>query len=331
MPKKIKLNVIILTLFLSFFISTAIAAPSTNIDVFRLTYGFYREDWPVIYKNKILWVAEGIIYVYDVETKATYPLFEGEQPLINLFGLVGYDGRYIVYNRYDGISYNVAAYDTENNENILVTDSVGSRWATDFDNKTIVYIDGDAIGDLYIYDLNNKRKTLIAHLAAVPRISGNYVVWYTGSSSGLYDIRTYNLVKNNYIDIPNPETANRSSPDVYGDEIIYNYSKNSLYSVRLFDINKKEERILVESPSYTMSWPAISKRYAVWGKNTAQHISGVEGIDLLTNQVFEIQEQGPHQNGNLTAYVVDNIAAWMAWRTGNGDIYGAILNKMEKE
>jgi len=322
-------SIVLITLFLSggSFVFAKPLLPT--VEVSRLTYSGYREDWPVIYKDKVLWIAEGIVDTYDIEKKITYPFFEGEQPLTNLFALIGYDGRYIAYNRYDGISYNVTAYDIENNENILVTDNVGSRWATDFDGKTIVYIDGGAVGDLYTYDLNNKRKTLIAHLAAVPHISRNYIVWYTSVSGGLYDIRAYDLVKNKYIDIPNPENANRSSPDVHGDKIIYTYSKNNLYSVRLFDINKKEEIILVESPSYTMSWPSISKRYAIWGKNTAQHISGVEGVDLTTGVVFEIQEQGPHQNDNLFPIIIGNIAAWMAWRTGNGDIYTAVLSNSE--
>lgn len=57
------------------------------------------------------------------------------------------------------------------------------------------------------------------------------------------------------------------------------------------------------------------------------YVSGVEGFDLKNNSVFEIQEQGSHQNGNISPIVDGNIAAWMAWRTGNGDIYSALINK----
>lgn len=76
-----------------------------------------------------------------------------------------------------------------------------------------------------------------------------------------------------------------------------------------------------------MSWPSISGNYVVWGKNTAPHVSGLEGTDLKTKEVFEIEEAGAHQNGNMSAKLEGNIASWMAWRTGNGDIYGAILKK----
>ena len=92
-------------------------------------------------------------------------------------------------------------------------------------------------------------------------------------------------------------------------------------------LKTKQEQLVYTSPNYWISWPSISNRYAVWGKNTAQHISGVEGIDLRTGQVFEIQEQGQHQNDNMSAFVEGNIVAWMAWRTGNGDIYGASINR----
>lgn len=88
-----------------------------------------------------------------------------------------------------------------------------------------------------------------------------------------------------------------------------------------------EAETLSETSVYSMSWPSISKRYAVWGKVTSQHVSGIEGVDLKTGEVFEIQEQGPHQNGNISPIISGNIAAWMAWRTGNGDIYAAIINK----
>ena len=49
-------------------------------------------------------------------------------------------------------------------------------------------------------------------------------------------------------------------------------------------------------------------------------------IAAKTGEIFEIQEQGPHQNGVIAPQLGGNIAAWMAWRTGNGDIYVAEIN-----
>lgn len=324
---KIKFFIIIIAILVSSVLYTPIASASTQIDTFRVTYTSQSEKWTTIYKNNIYWLnPQGIIMGFDTIQKKEFPLFEKDQPLKDLFAIISYDGRYLVYNRYDNISYNVSVYDTVKKVNLDVTDGTGSRWATDFDNNTIVYIDGGGYGDLYTYNIKNKNRTLIAHNAAVPKISGKYIVWYISTGSGIYDIQAYDLKKKQLINIPNPDNASRSSPDIYGNKVVFQYQKNGLNSVRLFNLNKAKEKILVESTSYYMSMPSISDKYVVWGKNTAQHISGVEGINLITGEVFEIQEQGAHQNGNLTPLIEKNIVSWMAWRTGNGDIYGSILN-----
>lgn len=92
------------------------------------------------------------------------------------------------------------------------------------------------------------------------------------------------------------------------------------------DIHTNKEKVLLSSTSYSMSWPSISDRYVIWGKDTLPNISGVEGIDLNSGETITIQDQGSQQNGNMSPIINGNIAAWMAWRTGNGDIYGSILN-----
>src|SRR3989338_6191298 len=101
--RKLSLQFLIIPLLFIFSIQNIFAAHTTSVELLRLTSGFYREDWPAIYKDKILWVAEGIIYVYDVKEKTTIPFFEGTQPLSNFYGLTGYDGRYLAYSQYDGV------------------------------------------------------------------------------------------------------------------------------------------------------------------------------------------------------------------------------------
>lgn len=323
---KIKIAIFCVSLLFIFAIKTTIASAITKVDTFRITFTSQSEKWTIINKNIIYWIdPEGIIRGFDTKRKKEFPLFKNGQPLNDLHAIISYDGRYLIYNRYDNVSYNVSVYDTVKKVNLNITDDAGSRFATDFDNNTIVYIDDGAYGDLYTYNIKSKNSTLIAQNAAVPRISGRYIVWYT--NSGSYDIRAYDLIKKEMVDIPNPENASRSSPDIDNNKIVYIYQKDNINSVRLFDLNKKNEKILAESPFYSMSWPEISNKYVVWGKDTTQHVSGVEGTNLKTGEVFEIQEQGPHQNGNLSPIIDNNIVSWMAWRTGNGDIYGAILNK----
>ena len=115
---------------------------ATTIDLRHLTFGFYREDWPVIYKDKILWLDEGVVKGYNFELNEYFNLFPGDQPLETIYGLAGYDGRYLVYIRADNENlFDVAAYDIEEEKDMKITDSLGSQWPTDYDNKTIPFKD----------------------------------------------------------------------------------------------------------------------------------------------------------------------------------------------
>src|SRR3989344_1870029 len=143
------------------FYSSPVSA-STNVDTFRVTFTPQSEKWTTIYKDSIYWLdPNGLIRGYDTKNKTEALLFEGEQPFTGFLGLVAYDGRYIVYNRFEDVVSNVNVYDTLKKENISVTEGNGSRWATDYDNNTVVYIDGGACGKLYAYSLQNNNSKLI--------------------------------------------------------------------------------------------------------------------------------------------------------------------------
>lgn len=300
--------------------------PTSTVEVNRLTSGFYREDWPIIYDHKVYWTdPRGGVYGYDFVENSEFLLIESST-LTNFYAAIDYDGRYLIYNSYDGISYNVNVYDFEQNLNIPVTEGVGSKWATDYDDKVIVYVDGGACGKLYAYYLlTEERKLITEQVCGTANISRRYIVWgyAVPTGSGIFG---YDLKLNKKYDIA-IGPGYRSSPDIYKDKIIWSINNSTNAEVYLYDIKTEEEKLIYTAPDYSISWPSISNKYAVWGKNTAQHVAGVEGIDLKTDQIFEIQEQGQHQNDNMTALVEGDIVAWMAWRTGNGDIYAATINR----
>jgi hypothetical protein len=307
---------------------TKAAPPLPTLDLQRLTFNGNRDDWPVIYKDNVYWLdARGGVYGYNFTTHSEFPFITDMSIFQNFYGLVGYNGRYIVYDSYDNINYNVRIYDTQNNIDFPVSNSPISRYATDFDNNKIAYIEGGGYGDLYIYDINKKNSAFIAHDAAVPRISVNKVVWYISTGSGTYDIKAYDLVKNAYIDIPNPNNVDRSVPDIEGNNIVFSSAVGTQKSIDIFDLIQKKEKTLLTTSIYDVIWPHISKKYAVWGKSTAPNIAGVEGADLQTGQIFEIQPQGSFQNSNLLPYIEGNFAVWFDWRTGNGDIYAANITR----
>ena len=65
----------------------------------------------------------------------------------------------------------------------------------------------------------------------------------------------------------------------------------------------------------------------MWSESSATHVGGVKGANLRTGEVFEVQDQGPHQNSHTMPSIWRNIAVWQAFRTGNGDIYGSEFTK----
>lgn len=321
-----KLAFILFCAFYFFSFHKVSAVYASTVDVYRLTSGFYREDWPMIHKDIIYWSDSVEIKGYDLKKNQELILAKvGEELPADFFAPTAYDGRYLVYNTYsEAKGYNIQAYDFNRKQDIIVTDEVGSNTATDYDNNTIVYIEGGACGKLHAFDMNLKEDTLVTETACGPaKISGNIIVWNYAAPGGT-NVYGYDLKKHEQFDIA-IEDGFQSSPDIYDNNVVWIHSEGVGSSIRLKNLKTGNEKVLNESSTYSMSWPSISKRYVVWGKNTAQHISGVEGIDLKTGEVFEIQEQGQHQNDNLSAIVDDNIVAWMAWRTGNGDIYSAVI------
>jgi len=292
---------------------------AATVDLQQLTFGFYREDWPVIHKDTVLWLDEGVVRGYDFKYEKYFNLFEGVQPLSDLYGLVGYDSRFLVYNRLTpNKSLDVSFYDMNNNIEYFVTDEPGSQSAIDYDdNGTLLYIDGGACGKLYVFNIINGKNKLITNNACYGKISDNTVVFeYAGKVYG------YNLNKNVEYFI-----ANGNSPDVYKQNVVWLYANGGTSYIMLKDLHTGEENILLETSIYDLYYPSLSRDYIVYGKNTAPDISGIEGIDLKSSSVFEIQVPGSQQNSVIVPILEENIAAWMSWRTGSGDIYASEINR----
>ena len=325
---KIKLIFILFFLFLFFPSNKVSAVYAPTVDVYRLTFGFYREDWPMIYKDTVYWSTGSEIDGHDIKNNQDVLLAKvGSELPSDFFAPTAYDGRFLIYNTYsESRGYNVQAYDFIKKKTIKITDEVGSNGATDYDQNIVVYIKGGACGSLYAYDLVKEINKLITNAICGPaKISKGIIVWNYAATGGT-NIYGYNLNKNQQFDIA-VENGLQESPDIYNNLVIYTqYGDGSdKFGLYLKDLNNVIIKKIDESTDYSYSWPTIGDQYAAWGKNTAQHVAGVNGYDLKNQQIFEIQEQGPHQNGNISPIINGNIVAWMAWRTGNGDIYAAVI------
>lgn len=97
-------------------------------------------------------------------------------------------------------------------------------------------------------------------------------------------------------------------------------------SIRLFDLSNKQESIIVQSTAYRFGTPDISKDYIVWDKSPEIHKSGIEGFNIKTGEIFEIYPVGDQMNTRMPPGIYDNVVVWNSYRTGNGDIYAAVIN-----
>lgn len=164
---KMIIKVTLLTLFF-FITSTTYAISPPIVDLHQLTSSGYREDWPMIYKESVYWSdGFGAVRGYDFKTKQELLLANvGDQLPNDFFAPISYDGHNLIYNTYsEAKGYNVRAYDMKRHIDIAITDVVGSNTATDYDQNTVVYIEGGACGKLHAYDLNKKENTVITETA----------------------------------------------------------------------------------------------------------------------------------------------------------------------
>jgi len=145
------------------------------------------------------------------------------------------------------------------------------------------------------------------------------VVWNYGAIYG-FDIKKDKLVQISEL------TKYQEAPSIYQDDVVWVDYASGNFKLRMKNLKKDESEVLYETNT-SISYPAIANNYVVWGENSSQHIAGVMGMDLRNNEVFEVYPQGNHQNANIMPQLWNNVAVWMAWRTGNGDIYSATLSR----
>lgn len=331
--KKIFTSLLFVFVFLLLPFQKAEASPhSTKISLFQITSEGSQQNGPKIFQDEVIWTdwrnntTSLDVYKYNLKTKTVEPLIvkNGQQVA------VGLDRRYVIYNEYfdasDPKNSDIWAYDRRKDMHIQITDQDGSQQAEDYHRGKLVYIDGGACGTLYAYNLIRHELTHISDEACSPaRIYNNFVVWSSGPSNNV-QVHGFDLKKKEKVEISNSPGFNEA-PDIFGNKVVWLHRDGNYNAIMMKNIRTGRVRLLAESEEYTMDWPAISGKYVVWGKSTAPHITGVEGIDLKSGNVFEIYPQGPHQNSRIDPSIWRNKVAWMAWRTGNGDIYGATIKK----
>ncbi len=319
----------VLVLLLTFLLyKPSIAEAVTNVNLFQITNDSSQQKDSIVYRNIVAYDNLSDIWAYNIDTKINYPLIQknGDQ------FLTGFNKELIVYDNLEtGASIlQVRLYNTKTNNDVLIAGGTISHSGGVTNGKYVVYLDGGACGAIHAYNLKKKTDIVISTGGCQPlRISDDTVVWANGAPGGT-NIYGYDLDKKKSFDVVT-DSGFQESPNIFDDTVVYlDYVTGSLgdyNAIKTKNLHTGIEKIIYQSTTSTLQWPAISDKYVVWSESTAQHVNGVKGANLKTGEIFEVQPQGPHQNSHTTPSIWRNTAAWMSFRTGNGDIYGATFSK----
>lgn len=324
----------LLSLITQFFIPSKVKAINSEIqvDLFQITSDGSQQSTPLIYEDLVAYTnfggSHGIdIWGYNLSTNENFPIIEKEGTQF----LTGLHKDLVIYENTEpgDLTTDLRAYDIHSNEDILIAGGEGSQTSGVTNGKEVLYIEGGACGRLYAYNLRRGKRSLIVGSTCHPiRIWRNIVVFPEAHPDGT-NIKGYNLATKQIFDIAT-DSAFQEVPNIYGNKVVWLHRLSGALgdynSIVYKSLSTGKVKTVYESLTSTLNWPAVSNHYVVWSESTAQHVGGVKGYNLRTGEIFEIQEQGSHQNSHTMQSIWKNITVWQAWRTGNGDLYGAELS-----
>jgi hypothetical protein len=323
--KRLLLSIILPLLLLVVLPQATIAATTAN--TFQITNDGSQQKDPIIYKDIVAYDSLSDIWAYNFDTQQNYPLLQksGQQ------NLTDFKKHLIVYEDVDSgdSTTDVRLFNAKTGKDILIAGGAGSQGAGVTNGDEVIYIDGGACGSIHAYNLKKNTDVVISPTGCTPlRIYDNTVVWPYGAPGGT-NIYGYNLVHHSTFDVVN-ESGFQESPNIFEDKVIYlDYVTGNLgdyNAIKVKDLKSHLEETVYQSTTATLQWPSISDKYVVWSESTAQHVNGIKAANLKTGEVLEVQAQGPHQNSHTMPTIWKNIATWMSFRSGNGDIYGSVFS-----
>jgi len=310
------------------FFKIPLAEASTKVNLFQITSDSTQQKDPIVYKNIVAYDSLSDIWGYKLDTKTNFSILEkpGQQYLTGFFKNL------IIYDDFNETTSHdsVRLYNMATKEDTLIAGEPGSRSGGVTNGRYVMYIEGGACGQIHAYNLKKKTDAVISPTGCGPlRVFDDTVIWLNGAPGGT-NIYGYDLERKRSMDIVT-DPGFQESANIFEDNVVYlEYITGSLgdyNAIKMKNIRTGKKKTIYESTTSTLQWPAISDKYVVWSESTAQHVNGVKGANLNTGEVFEVQPQGPHQNSHTMLSIWGNTASWMSFRTGNGDIYGAVLKK----
>jgi beta propeller repeat protein len=161
-----------------------------------------------MYSNNVVWGASFAVNLYDLGTKKTIRLVEGNRPKIY--------GNIITYENSGIYIYDLS---TKNNLQISKTGTEPRIYG-----NNVVYVDDN--WQIYIYNIFNKQKSLIG-TGMDPNIYGNVVVWVNNGNIYMRDISAHKTTQIT-------TKASESPVGIYGDKIVWKTMDSHTYTQNIY-------------------------------------------------------------------------------------------------
>lgn len=301
---------------------------ATVANTYQITTDGSQQTAPYVDRNMAVYTSLSNIWGYNFDTDTNAPFLERDGQQFT----TGFFRNWVVYEDTPTgeVAPDVRIHNVRNGKDILVAGGPGSQGAGVTNGKVVAYIDGGACGSLKVYNIRKKTTQQIVNSTCHPiRISGDIIVYPVADPGGT-NIGGYDLDEEQAFDIATDPDF-QEVPNIFGDNVVWLHRTSGVLgdpnSIRVKNLESGEVETIYESSITTLNWPAISNKYVMWSESSATHVGGVQGANLRTGEVFEVQAQGSHQNSHTMPSIWRNIAVWQAWRTGNGDIYGSEFMK----
>lgn len=324
-----KINFLFIVIsFLATFILPSVVQAITSVNLFQITSEGSQQSSPYIYKNLVVYGSLGEIWGYDLNTQENSEIFSraGGQFVTD------FSENLVIYeDTPEGDSTSdLRMYNVRKNEDKLIAGGPGSQGSGVTNGKYVVYINGGACGQLLAYNLRTETTTKIVDISCHPvRMWDDIVVFQAADPDGT-DIKGYNLRKNEIFDIATEDNF-QEAPNIFQNNVVWLHRLSGAYgdynAIKFKNLRTGEIKTIYESSTDSLQSPAVSGRFVIWSQSPSQHINKIMGADLKTGEVFEVQPAGPHQNSHTSPAIWKDVAVWMSFRTGNGDIYGAKFDR----